>query len=197
MKEPKWTTFNSATRSSVWKTLWISPLWLTWTLIVLLRNLVLNICLAFLNFWHWKNQPLLPAHILSEICKLLENFNLFYSFLGFILHYFIIIFIILFFIMLFIILYCNFLLLNLMMTFSFFLSWWHASRSLGEASFPVKDSTLQTSPNSLVNICSRTGEVSVIFLLKYLALFRDGCSVISLHNNELQVLEICNSRKAQ
>ena len=39
------------------------------------------------------------------------------------------------------------------MTFSFFLRRWHASRSSGYTSFPVKDSALQTSPsNSLFDL---------------------------------------------
>ena len=118
------------------KTLWISPLLLSWTL-ALLKNHVLKIFLAFFNLRHLKNKLWLPAHILSEIYKLLENFNSFNS-----LDLFFIIF------LLFITLYFSFLLLNLMMTFSFFLTQWHASRSSGYTSFPVKDSTLQTSPSN-------------------------------------------------
>ena len=71
-KESKSSTFNSAARSSVWKTLWISPFWLSWTLIALFKNHVLKIFLAFFNLQHLKNKLWLPAHILSEIYKLLD-----------------------------------------------------------------------------------------------------------------------------
>ena len=114
---------------------------------MLLKNNVLKIFLAFYNLWHLKNKLWLPAHILSEIYKLLENFNSFNS-----LDLFFIIF------LLFITLYFSFLLLNLMMTFSFFLRRWHASRSSGYTSFPVKDSALQTSPsNSFFDSSRGTG----------------------------------------
>ena len=136
--------FNRAARSSVWKTLWISPLWLSWTLIALLKKHVLKIFLAFFNLWHLKNKLWLPAHILSEIYKLLENFNSFNS-----LDLFFIIF------LLFITLYFSFLLLNLTMTFSFFLRRWHTSRSSEYTSFPVKDSALQTSPSNSLFDSSR------------------------------------------
>ena len=176
-KESKSLIFNRAARSSVWKTLWISPLWLSWTLIALLKNNVLKIFLAFFNLQHLKNKLWLPAHILSEIYKLLENFNSFNS-----LDLFFIIF------LLFITLYFSFLLLNLMMTFSFFLRWWHASRSSGCTSFSVKDSALQTSPsNSLFDTSRGTGEISIISPLKDWALSRDdrSKSMIRLRNNEL------------
>ena len=181
--------FNSAGRSSVWKTLWISPLRLSRPLIALLNNHVLKIFLAFFNLRYLKNKLWMPAHILSEIYKLLENFNLSNS-----LDLFFIIF------LLFITLYFSSLVLNLMMTFSFFLRWWHASRWSGYASFSVKDSALQTSPsNSLFDTCRGTGEISIISFLKYWALFSDGPSksIIRLRNNELQVLEIGNSEKAR
>ena len=158
-------------------------------MIALLKNHVLKIFLAFFNFRYLKNKPWLPPHILSEIYKLLEKFNLFNS-----LDLFFIIF------LLFITLYFSFLLLNLMMTFSFFLRRWHASRLSGYTSFPVKDSALQTSrSNSLFDISRGTREISMISLLKYWALSRDdrSKSIIHLRNNELQVLEICNSEKTR
>ena len=62
-KESKSPTFNSTPRSSVWKTLWISSLWLSWTLIALLKSHLLKIFLAFFNFWHLKNKPLLQNFI--------------------------------------------------------------------------------------------------------------------------------------
>ena len=133
--ESKSSTFNSAARSLIWKTLWIFPLWLSWTLIALFKNHVLKIFLAFFNLQHLKNKLWFPAHTFSEIYKFLENFNSFNC-----LELFFII------LLLFITLNFSFLFLNLMMTFSFFLRQWHASRSSGYTSFPVKGSTLQTSP---------------------------------------------------
>ena len=118
------------------KTLWISPLLLSWTL-ALLKNHVLKIFLAFFNLRHLKNKLWLPAHILSEIYKLLESFNSFNS-----LDLFFIAF------LLFITLYFSFLLWIWWWHFLFFLRRRHASRSSGYTSFPVKDSTLQTSPSN-------------------------------------------------
>ena len=181
--------FNSAGRSSVWKTLWISPLRLSRPLIALLNNHVLKIFLAFFNLRYLKNKLWMPAHILSEIYKLLENFNLSNS-----LDLFFIIF------LLFITLYFSSLVLSLMMTFSFFLRWWHASRWSGYASFSVKDRALQTGPsNSFFHTSRGTGEISIVSLLKYWALFRDdpSKSIIHLPNNEFQVSEISNSEKTR
>ena len=129
------------------------------------------------------------AHILSEKCKLLENFHFFNSLDLF--------FIIYLYHLLFIILYFNFQLLNLTMTIPFFLRWWHAWTSLGETSFPVKDSALQTSPSNSSDTSSGTGEISIISLLKHWELSKDDLpkSIIRLRNNEFEVLEICNSEK--
>ena len=77
------------------------------------------------------------------------------------------------------------------MTIAFFLRWWRASRSLGETSFPVKDSALQTSPSNSWYLQRNWGD------LKHWELSKDDLpkSIICLRNNELQVLEICNSEK--
>ena len=50
-------TFHSATRCSVWKILWISPFWVSWTFIALLKNHVLKNVLALFHFQHLKNKP--------------------------------------------------------------------------------------------------------------------------------------------
>ena len=71
--------------------------------------MVLKIFLSFFIFQYLKNKLWLPPHILLEIYKLLEKFNLFNS-----LDLLFIIF------LLFTTLYFCFLLLNLMMTFPFF-----------------------------------------------------------------------------
>ena len=59
-------TFHSATRCSVWKILWISPFWVSWTFIALLKNHVLKNVLALFHFQHLKNKPWLSEYMLLE-----------------------------------------------------------------------------------------------------------------------------------
>ena len=91
--------FNIAVRSAIWKMFLISPFWVSWTSITLLKNHVLKIFLDFFNFLHLKNM-IVWTHTFGN-CKLFENMSscldsLFIVFL------------------LFMILYLNFLFLNFM-----------------------------------------------------------------------------------